>query len=226
MFQAWGSLYDSGERSDISFIVGPTETLISAHKLVLSTHSKHFAALFYSGMEESSQSVIRLPNQDAEVFETLVRFMYTGQLRLHKDNVQELIKMADYYALETVKEGVGDWIGKCLVDMTNVVKFIIFANTHNVQTLSKYCHRFMLGNAKDIFFSKEFQESIPNEILERMVASDDLNLTELELFESLVQLGKVRTGEGGTGMVSEYSESSDDEHVMGRRRRQCSASLK
>eukprot|EP00116_Pleurobrachia_bachei_P007264 sb/3467526/ len=227
--QAWGILYDTGERSDISFLIGPSETLIRAHKIVLSTHSKHFAALFFSGMEESTQSVIKLPNQDAAVFETLIRFMYTGQIRLNKDTVQDLIRMADYYAIESVKESVGDWIGKCLVDMTNVVKFIIFANTHNVQTLYKYCHRFMLGNAKDIFFSKCFQESIPNEILERMVASDDLNLTELELFESLVQLGRVRTGEGsesGSVVTSEYSESSDEEHVMGRRRRQCSASLK
>ena len=83
----------------------------------------------------------------------------------------------------------------------------------------------MLGNAKDIFFSAEFRNSIPYEILEKMVASDDLNLTELELFNSLILWGESRVelsphcrnalshnlADHTTPPYVSLSESSDDE---------------
>lgn len=223
--KAWGELYETGQHSDITFTVGRSGKQFNAHKLVLSTHSSTFRAMLYNGMEESSQSVIQLPEQDSNVFELLLRFMYTGQVKLHKDVVRNLMILADYYAVEVLKESIGEWIGKTLIDRNNVCDYIVFASNHNVHSLYKHCYRFMLGNAKDIFFSAEFRNSIPYEILEKMVASDDLNLTELELFNSLILWGESRVelsphcrtalshnmADHTTPPYVSLSESSDDE---------------
>ena len=191
-FQAWGSLYETGLHSDITFVVGASGKQFKVHKLVLSTHSSTFQAMLNNGMEESSKSMINLPDQDPAVLELLLKFMYTGQVKLHRDIAQNLIILADYYGVEILKESIGEWIGKTVIDMNNVCEYIVFASDHNVHSLYKHCYRFMLGNAKDIFFSTEFRNSIPYEILEKMVASDDLNLTELELFQSLILWGESR----------------------------------
>ena len=190
--QAWGALYENGLHSDITFVVGASGKQFRVHKLVLSTHSSTFQAMLYNGMEESSKSTITLPDQDPAILELLLKFMYTGQVKLHRDIAQHLIILADYYAVEVLKESIGEWIGKTLIDMNNVCEYIVFASDHNVHSLYKHCYRFMLGNAKDIFFSTEFRNAIPYEILEKMVASDDLNLTELELFQSLILWGESR----------------------------------
>ena len=224
ILQAWGELYESGKHSDITFVVGNAQRQFRAHKLVLATHSTTFRALLFNGMEETNQTSIKLTEHDPTVFELLLRFLYTGQVKLHKDIAKKLIVLADYYAVELLKESIGDWLGKTLLDMNNVCEYIVFASTHNVHSLYKHCYRFMLGNAKDIFFSTDFRESIPYEILEKMVASDDLNLTELELFQSLILWGESRIELSPlcrtalSNNLSEHisdislSESSDDEH--------------
>lgn len=210
--QAWGELYESGLHSDITFLVGPMKRSFPAHKLVLSTHSSTFAAMLYNGMEESSASTITLADHDAGVFECLLNYMYTGQVKMHKDHVRKLIRLADYYAVDVLRENVGEWIGRTLIDKNNVCEYIVFAADHNVHSLHKHCYRFMLGNAKDIFFSREFRDSIPYEILEKMVVSDDLNLTEIELFESLLKWGvsKVQISPyNNMGMKKSVAQSTD-----------------
>ena len=218
-------LYETGQHSDVTFTVGRANKEFKAHKLVLATHSSTFRAMLYNGMEESNKSVIPLPEHDCNVFELLLKFMYTGQVKLHKDIVRNLMILADYYAVEILKESIGEWIGKTLIDRNNVCDYIVFASNHNVHSLYKHCYRFMLGNAKDIFFSAEFRNSIPYEILEKMVASDDLNLTELELFNSLILWGESRVElsphcrtalshnlvDHTTPPYVSLSESSDDE---------------
>lgn len=139
--------------------------------------SETFRALLYNGMEETSQPKINLPEHDPDIFEQLVRFMYTGQVKVSKDSVKELIILADYYATDVLKESCGEWIGKNLLDRTTVCEYVVFATIHNVHSLCKMCYRFMLGNAKDIFFLTDFRSTIPLEILEKLVVSDELNLT-------------------------------------------------
>ena len=154
----------------------------------------------------------------------LVRFMYTGQIRLNKDVVKKIIIMADYYGVEILKETSGEWVGKTLLDVNNVCEHIVFASKHNIHSLYKLCYRFMLGNAKDIFFSNEFRTQISYEILDKMAQSDDLNLTELELFQSLILWGESRAEISPTCRsalshnlsehISDISLSdSDDDHV-------------
>lgn len=190
LVEAWGNLYNNATNCDVTFTVGQDQKEITAHRLVLATHSETFRALLYNGMEETSQPRINLPEHDPDIFEQLVRFMYTGQVKVSKESVKELIILADYYATDVLKESCGEWIGKNLLDRTTVCEYVVFATIHNVHSLCKMCYRFMLGNAKDIFFLTDFRSTIPLEILEKLVVSDELNLTEIELFRALVLWGE------------------------------------
>lgn len=210
--KAWGELYSSGTNCDVTFIVGQDQREIRAHRLVLATHSETFRALLYNGMEETSQPRIKLPEHAPVIFEQLVRFLYTGQVKVSRESVKELIILADYYATDLLKESCGEWIGKNLLDRTTVCEYVVFATVHNVHSLCKMCYRFMLGNAKDIFFLSEFRSTIPLEILEKLVVSDELNLTEIELFRALVLWGEHKIAVPNTQSFLKLAESdlSDD----------------
>lgn len=51
---------------------------IAAHRLVLSASSEYFAAMFNSGLRESSLSEVELQDVDPECLEQLVKYCYTG----------------------------------------------------------------------------------------------------------------------------------------------------
>lgn len=63
---------------DVQLQVG--EKLFKVHRLVLAASSPYFAALFAGGMKESSKDVVQILGVDADIFQILVDFIYTGTL--------------------------------------------------------------------------------------------------------------------------------------------------
>lgn len=63
---------------DVQLQVG--KDIFKVHRLVLAASSPYFAALFAGGMRESSKDVVRILGVDAEIFQILLDFIYTGKL--------------------------------------------------------------------------------------------------------------------------------------------------
>jgi len=61
---------------DVTLIVGTKR--IAAHRIVLSSASDYFAAMFTSDVREATQEEVKLQDVDAEALATLVHYMYTG----------------------------------------------------------------------------------------------------------------------------------------------------
>eukprot|EP00850_Spirogloea_muscicola_P016598 SM000135S27042 [mRNA] locus=s135:343436:345591:- [translate_table: standard] len=74
----WGKLLDVEEYTDVVFEVG-TE-VVKAHKLILSTRSPVFKALFYGPMREKRDGKFSITDVEAPVFRALLHYMYTDSL--------------------------------------------------------------------------------------------------------------------------------------------------
>lgn len=72
--------------SDVTFQV---EKTFYAHKIVLCEMSEHFRAMFKSGMKESQEAVIEVPNISYKSFATLMQFFYTGSIQLDVSSKNE-----------------------------------------------------------------------------------------------------------------------------------------
>lgn len=90
--------------ADVTFLVEGQR--IGAHKAFLAARSKHFRAMFLSGMREShSGAVISIPSTSACVFRALLEYLYTDRVRddLPPVAAVELYIAADLYNIERLQ---------------------------------------------------------------------------------------------------------------------------
>ena len=92
--QHYQSLLDSGKQSDVTLVVGGKN--LRAHKLVLSTRSPVFAAMFdHSETSESMEGRVVIEHVQVDAFEMFLRYLYTGKVEALDRFAPELLVIAD-----------------------------------------------------------------------------------------------------------------------------------
>ncbi len=86
-----------GSFCDVKFLVGPEKYLIQGHRMVLSTFSEYFKTICNTHLKEGSQSEIVLPETNPDVMEAIIGFAYTGKMKIHGANVEQLLFGADFF---------------------------------------------------------------------------------------------------------------------------------
>lgn len=66
---------------DVKLLVG--DRVFGVHRLVLAASGPYFAALFSGAMSEAREEEVRIVGVEADVFEMLLEFIYTGMLMLY-----------------------------------------------------------------------------------------------------------------------------------------------
>ncbi|PQQ21652.1 ARM REPEAT PROTEIN INTERACTING WITH ABF2 [Prunus yedoensis var. nudiflora] len=87
--------------SDVIFLVEGKR--FYAHRICLLASSDAFRAMFDGGYREKDARDIEIPNIRWEVFELMMRFIYTGSVDITLDIAQDLLRAADQYLLEGLK---------------------------------------------------------------------------------------------------------------------------
>jgi hypothetical protein len=72
------SLLESGEFSDVTFVIN--DTRIKGHKCILASRSSFFKNMFTVGMRECEESVISVQDISRPTFQKLLEFIYSDQL--------------------------------------------------------------------------------------------------------------------------------------------------
>jgi len=96
------NLLEGRKNTDIDFIV--QDKKIPAHKDVLSARSSFFSNMFSSGMKESCQKEIIIPDISSEAFEVLLEYFYQGTLPSDEGIVKELIVYSEKILLKRMKD--------------------------------------------------------------------------------------------------------------------------
>eukprot|EP00116_Pleurobrachia_bachei_P009493 sb/3469755/ len=87
---------------DVTIVVGEKE--IEAHRIVLSSCSPYFRAMFTTNLAESKQDKVHLHDVDSDAIETLIDYAYTHQVSIGTENVQALLPAARMLQLDYVVE--------------------------------------------------------------------------------------------------------------------------
>ena len=96
--QSMRDMIDNDEYSDVLFRLD--DGVVHAHKMILSNRCEFFAAMFRSGMRETIEGEITLPNVSKKVFLALMEYVYTDSVVMEVDVAVDLFKLADIYGLE------------------------------------------------------------------------------------------------------------------------------
>uniref|UniRef100_A0A804UGN1 BTB domain-containing protein n=1 Tax=Zea mays TaxID=4577 RepID=A0A804UGN1_MAIZE len=92
---------NSSTLSDVTFLVEGKR--FYAHRIALLASSDAFRAMFDGGYREKDARDIEIPNIRWDVFELMMRFIYTGSVQVTSEIAQDLLRAGDQYLLEGLK---------------------------------------------------------------------------------------------------------------------------
>ena len=123
------SLLDTGEFSDVTFIIN--DTRIKGHKCILASRSNFFKNMFTVGMRESEESIISVQDISLPTFMKLLEFIYSDQLNDIESAEQaiEVLVAANKYGLDRLKRLCEKFLVQ-LIDLENVVELLYLSDMH------------------------------------------------------------------------------------------------
>lgn len=80
--------------------------------MVLAASSPYFSAMFTGDLCEKDQQSVELHEISPHVLTTLVDFIYSGEIEINQNNVQELMVAADMLELEDIVVGCSEYLIK------------------------------------------------------------------------------------------------------------------
>ncbi|CAN0856656.1 ARM REPEAT PROTEIN INTERACTING WITH ABF2 [Linum grandiflorum] len=132
--------------SDVTFLVEGRR--FYAHRICLLASSDAFRAMFDGGYREKDARDIEIPNIRWEVFELMMRFIYTGSVEITLDVAQDLLSAADQYLLEALKR---------LCEYT-IAQDISLDNVASMYELSESFHAISLRHTCILFILEHFDK--------------------------------------------------------------------
>ncbi|KAJ6838792.1 ARM REPEAT PROTEIN INTERACTING WITH ABF2 [Iris pallida] len=139
---------NSATLSDVTFLVEGKR--FYAHRIALLASSDAFRAMFDGGYREKEARDIEIPNIRWDVFELMMRFIYTGSVDVTTTIAQDLLRSADQYLLEGLKR---------LCEYA-IAQDINVENISSMYELSEAYHAMSLRDTCVLFFLEQFDKII------------------------------------------------------------------
>ncbi|ONH93589.1 hypothetical protein PRUPE_8G240700 [Prunus persica] len=147
--------------SDITFLVEGKR--FYAHRICLLASSDAFRAMFDGGYRERDAKDVEIPNIRWDVFELMMRFIYTGSVDVKLDIAQDLLRAADQYLLEGLKRLCEHAIAQNIY-VENVSLMFELSEAFNAVSLRQACILFILEQF-DNLITKPWYPGLINRIV-------------------------------------------------------------
>uniref|UniRef100_A0A0K0FGG1 Speckle-type POZ protein (inferred by orthology to a human protein) n=1 Tax=Strongyloides venezuelensis TaxID=75913 RepID=A0A0K0FGG1_STRVS len=166
-------MYESELFTDCVIVVGNKE--FKAHKCILGQHSEVFRSMLNQGdMTEGKDGVVYINDANYESFRALLNFIYTGSTSGIEDFADDVLMVADKYAVLPLKEHCEQLLAKN-INVRNVTRLLTFADTHSAIALKQHCIIYISHRYKEILESCDWKElkksnsELANEVLEKVL---------------------------------------------------------
>ncbi|KAK9057303.1 hypothetical protein SSX86_022138 [Deinandra increscens subsp. villosa] len=150
--------------SDVTFLIEGKR--FYAHRICLLASSDAFRAMFDGGYKEKDAKDIEIPNIRWDVFELMMRYIYTGSVDVNLEIAQDLLRAADQYLLEGLKRLCEYTIAQD-IRVDNVSLMYDLSEAFNAVSLRNACILFVLENF-DKLNAKSWYGELINRILPEM----------------------------------------------------------
>ncbi|XP_076992736.1 kelch-like protein 5 isoform X3 [Tamandua tetradactyla] len=161
---------------DVILVAG--DRRIPAHRLVLSSVSDYFAAMFTNDVREARQEEIKMEGVEPNSLWSLIQYAYTGRLELKEDNIECLLSTACLLQLSQVVEACCKFLMKQL-HPSNCLGIRSFADAQGCTDLHKVAHNYTMEHFMEVIRNQEFV-LLPATEIAKLLASDDMNIPNEE----------------------------------------------
>ncbi|XP_029297686.1 kelch-like protein 5 [Cottoperca gobio] len=166
----------SRQLCDVVLVAG--ERRIPAHRLVLSSVSDYFAAMFTSDVKEAKQDEVKIEGVDPDALAALVQYAYTGRLELREDTIESLLSASCLMQLSSVVQACCSFLMKQL-HPSNCLGIRSYADAQGCNDLQRAAHAYTMEHFLEVVGGQEFL-LLPVDEMERLLTSDDVNVPDEE----------------------------------------------
>ena len=157
---------------------GDGQARLKAHRIVLCAASPFFYNALNSDMKEKKEGVIRLHETSKAVMEEVLEFVYTGRVDVTQHNAFDLLEMADFLVIPSLKALSSKFISQTL-SLSNCLGAYYSAERYHCPELQKEARDFASANFMILTESEDFL-SLNIEQVEEWISSDEIKVKEEE----------------------------------------------
>ncbi|XP_067908284.1 kelch-like protein 40b [Heterodontus francisci] len=155
------------------------------HRLVLAACSPYFRAMFLSDLEESKKREIALEDVEPEMVEVLLHYIYTSEVKLSDNNVQDIFTAANMFQIPSIFTVCISYLQKRL-GLSNCLAIFRLGLMLDCPRLAVAARDFACEHFNLISKDQDFLQLTPNEMI-AIIASDSLNVEKEEVvFEAVI----------------------------------------
>lgn len=136
-------------------------------------------ALFSTSMSESGQEKITLKEIDSLTMELVLDYIYTGEVYLTEETVQDLLSAANRFQLLPLRKGCADFMRKHITTL-NCIGIYFFAKAHECGSLAAKAKEIINRQISTLCQNQEFL-SLPADKLIELTSDDNIEVTQEEV---------------------------------------------
>ena len=147
--------------SDVIFYINGSE--FPAHKVILASASPVFSRMFSNEMKENIMNEVKMTETDPDVFNEMLRYIYTGKVEDLSDVAFDLYELANKYDII----GLRMICEQCLLNtlsVENVIHVLELAHCHNASFLKNECIAYIDRYFDDVRITDPFK-TVKRELL-------------------------------------------------------------
>ena len=157
----------------------------AAHKCVLSAASPYFRAMFTSELKEKESNLVELQETKSTTISDVLQFIYTGKASIDSSNAQDLVMIADYLIIPSLKTEVSLFL-EGTVNASNCLALESFASRYNCESLKQVAVAYKFENFVAVTKSEDFR-MLDVEKVKELICMDEIDVSEEEeVYEAVI----------------------------------------
>ena len=165
---------------------GDDRARLKAHRNVLCAASPFFYNALNTEMKEKKEGVIRLEEASKGLMEDILEYLYTGNVYISERNAVDLLAMADYLIIPSLKVKSCEVITQSMCH-TNCLLFYYAAMRYQCTGLQERTRNFIFANFMSVTGTDDFLE-LSRKQVEEWISRDEIKVkSEEEVFQVIVK---------------------------------------
>ncbi|XP_059171504.1 kelch-like protein 22 [Physella acuta] len=133
------------EKRLLDFTVRVEDVELPCHRVILAASSHFFRALLMTDMKEAKEGCVTINGISLDIFQLILKSMYTGKITLTIDNCMDLWQAADQLQIDFIVENCADFATK-VTSVENFEDMWKIAKNYNSDKLCSFLDKFLLDN--------------------------------------------------------------------------------
>ena len=170
---------------------GEDQARFNAHRVVLCAGSPFFYSALNNDMKESKEGLIRLEDMSKVAIEELLDYLYTGHVDVTQHNAFDLLKIADFLVIPSLKEVSSKFIIQSLSSSNCFMAYYLAVNYRCIE-LQEKARDFIYANFTRVVEHEDFLNLTISEV-EEWISSDEIRVRgEEDVFQAIVKWAEKR----------------------------------